>query len=157
MITKYPLLVILRGLSIGWFVLLLAPATAVIASCILSIYGVNCFVFFSALRSFELDTMFIAFVICFIFLVDFIRVSISLREATISPPYTKLVYYSDLLKLFLNSLIAVSNFSASGKPPVSLISFNSSVAFDSAQWFNSSSKRVISTTGISSKYPFVNA
>jgi F0F1-type ATP synthase alpha subunit len=36
------------------------------------------------------------------------------------------------------------------------ISFNSSVAFDSAQWFNSSSKRVISTTGISSKYPFVN-
>ncbi len=112
------------------------------SNCILHFIHIWCelFVFFSALRSLELDTMFIAFVICFIFLVDFIRVSISLREATISPPYTKLVYYSDLLKLFLNSLIAVSNFSASGKPPVSLISFNSSVAFDSAQWFNSSSK-----------------
>ena len=58
---------------------------------------------------------------------------------------------SDLLNPFLNSVIAESNLSASGKAPVSLISFNNSVAFDSAQWLNSSSKRLISWTGISSK------
>ena len=63
----------------------------------------------------------------------------------------KLDFILLILLSFLNSVIAESNLSASGKAPVSLISFNNSVAFDSAQWLNSSSKRLISWTGISSK------
>ena len=57
-------------------------------------------------------------------------------------------YYSEATNTFFKSLIAAANLSSSASFLVVRISSNKSVALESNQAWNSSSKRVISTTGM---------
>src|SRR5699024_8110795 len=65
--------------------------------------------------------------------------------------------YSAGKKVFLNDSIASFISSASGSCPVSRIDASNSLRFVSSHTWNSSSKRTISETAMSSKKPFVKA
>src|SRR5699024_7773004 len=195
-------------LLIMWLVTsVLLFAILATTSWIFSLYGTYAFAFCSALLIFDADTISIAFVIFFVFVVELIRPSISLSDAKLfttlstkevvqKSPNDKsaslrwlslLASYLDLFdhalkgclqsiyhayhgfntsavfiysagkKVFLNDSIASFISSASGSCPVSRIDASNSLRFVSSHTWNSSSKRTISETAMSSKKPFVKA